>query len=115
MLLFGWGFLLFVLFFDFFPEKQIVCLLDLIYYLHYSKTYMIQAESENRALFCLLTLVRASLGQENVGNRSLIRPKQTLARAGGGCETFNQQGFIFLLVVICYCSVFVMAEVSLKS
>lgn len=51
------------------PEKLIVCLLDLIYYLHYSNTYMIQAESENRTLLCLVThrsVVRARLGQENV-------------------------------------------------
>lgn len=62
----------------FFPEKQIVCLLDLIYYLHYSKTYMIQAESENRALFCLLTLVRASLGQENVWEQVSNKTKTNL-------------------------------------
>lgn len=52
-----------------FSEKRIVCLLDLIYYLYYSNTYMIQAESENRTFLCLLTcrsVVRASLGQENV-------------------------------------------------
>lgn len=49
-------------------------------------------------------------------NRSVIRPKQTLARAGGGCEAFRQAGFFwfFLLVVICYCSIFVMAEVTLN-
>lgn len=51
-----------------------------------------------------------------LGNRSVIRPKQTLARAGGGCEAFKQKGVLgfFLLVVIHYCSVFVIAEVTLN-
>lgn len=39
---------------------------------------MIQAESENRALFCLLTLVRASLGQENVWEQVSNKTKTNL-------------------------------------
>lgn len=46
----GFWFFVVVSVFCFFPEKLIVCLLDLIYYVHYSNTYVIQAESENRTL-----------------------------------------------------------------
>lgn len=50
------------------------------------------------------------------GNRSVIKPKQTGDRAGGGCETnVKQIRAFFGVVVICLCLISVMAEVRLKS